>query len=194
MAATIAPAALQAQNAEVSGRILDPSNAGVSGAQLTLTRVETGAHRATRSSSEGYYAFPLLLPGNYEMRVEKDGFQVETRTGIRVETGNISTVDLQLRVGALSQSVTVDAGVPLLQTESAGIAAVVQNQTIVDMPLVDRRSAQLVRLNGFVVQNGTGSQFAIAGGRGNNANFLIDGGTAQKLAAGRSDPGLRSTC
>lgn len=84
------------------------------------------------------------------------------------------------------QSVNVDAAVPQLQTENAAVANVIENQTIVNMPLIDRRASQLQRLSGFVVQNGSGSgaTFAIAGGRGNNANYLIDGGTAQNLTLG----------
>src|SRR5258708_5467300 len=140
------PMSLHAQTSKVSGRIQDASKAAVSGANVTLTRTETGDHRQALSSQEGYYSFPLLLPGSYEVRVEKDGFQTDTRTGIKVETGSISTVDFDLLVGAVSQSVTVDASGPLLQTGSAAVASVVENQTIVDMPLIDRRSSQLTRL------------------------------------------------
>jgi hypothetical protein len=184
MIAVAGVSSLRAQNTEISGRILDSSKAAVSGAAITLTRLETGDRRFAASSADGYYTIPLLLPGNYEIKAAKDGFQTLARTGIQVETGATSTVDLELTMGALAQSVIIDESVPLLRGESAGIPAVVENKTIVDVPLIDRRSAQLVRLNGYVVQNGTGSQFAIAGGRGNNANFLIDGGTAQNLTLG----------
>jgi len=63
---------------------------------------------------------------------------------------------------------------------------VVENQTITNMPLIDRRSSQLQRLSGFVVGNGTGSNatFAVGGGRGNNANYLVDGGNVQNLLLG----------
>ncbi len=103
-----------------------------------------------------------------------------------METGQVSTVDVELPVGSLSQVVDVAAEVPLLQAESAAVSGVVENQTIKDMPLLDRRSAQLQGLSGFVVPNGAGASatFAIAGGRGNNANYLIDGGTAQNLTLG----------
>ena len=115
-------ATLNAQTSKVSGRIQDASKAAVSGARVTLTRVETGDHRQASSSEEGYYNFPLLLPGTYEVKAEKDGFQTETRTGVKVETGSISTVDLDLSVGSVSQSVTVDSSGPLLQTETAAVA------------------------------------------------------------------------
>src|SRR5262249_10631448 len=142
--------------------------------------------RSTVSSPEGYYTFPLLVAGGYEVQIVKDGFQTQNRTSITVETGQVSTVDIQLALGSVTEAVEVTADIPLLQAESAAVSGVVENKTIITMPLLDRRSGQLQRLSGFVVGNGTGSSatFAIAGGRGNNANYLIDGGTAQNLTLG----------
>jgi len=177
---------LAAQNSEISGRVLDPTKGAVNDAQVTLTRADTGDRREAVSSAEGYYTFPLLVAGTYEVSVTKEGFQKENHTGITVETGQVSTVDINLVVGSVSQSVEVSTTVPLMQSEEAAVNAIVENQTIVDMPLLDRRSSQLQRLSGFVVPNGAGTAatFAIAGGRGNNANYLIDGGTAQNLTLG----------
>src|SRR6202161_2724810 len=182
----VATVSLWAQSSEVSGRIVDSSQAAVSGAKVTLTRIETGDTRTEASSAEGYYTFPLLLPGTYDLKVQRDGFETQSRTGIKVETGVISTVDVALPVGTVSQSVNVEASVPLVQTETSSVSNVVENQTIVDMPLIDRRSAQLTRLSGFVVTNGAGASvtFAIAGGRGNNENYVVDGGTVQNLTLG----------
>ncbi|MGA2136109.1 MAG: TonB-dependent receptor [Bryobacteraceae bacterium] len=177
---------LWGQSSEVSGRIVDASNAAVPSASVTLTRVETGDKRSVLSSSEGYYAFPLILPGMYDLAVQKEGFASQVRTGIKVETAVISTVDVQLAVGAITQAVNVEATVPLLQTETSSVSNVVENQSIVDMPLIDRRSAQLTRMSGFVTTNGAGASvtFAIAGGRGNNENYVVDGGTVQNLTLG----------
>jgi hypothetical protein len=177
---------LRAQDSQVSGQVLDASNAAVPGAKVALTRVESGEQRQITSSSEGFYSFPLLLPGHYELRVEKDGFQAYARTGIVVETASISTIAVNLSVGEISQSVTVDASAPLLTTETSALAAVVENSSITNLPLIDRRSAQLQRLNGFVVQTNSGASasFSTAGSRSNNANYLIDGGTAQNLLLG----------
>jgi hypothetical protein len=93
---------------------------------------------------------------------------------------------VKLAVGEVSQSVSVDATVPLLQTDTGAVSNVVENSTIVDMPLIDRRSTQLTRQNGFIVQVGGGSStsFAVAGGRGGNANFYIDGGSVENVAMG----------
>ncbi len=177
---------LYAQDSQVSGRILDPTQAGVSAAAVVLTQADTGDRREASSNAEGYYTFPLLVPGIYDLTVQKEGFQSQTRKSIKVETGEISAVDVTLSVGDISQSVSVDATVPLLQTDSAAVSDVVENSTIVDMPLIDRRSTQLTRLNGFVVQIGGGSSttFAVAGGRGGNANFYIDGGSVENVSMG----------
>ncbi len=175
-----------AQNSQVSGQVRDTSQAAIAGATVTLIRTETGDHRDILSTGEGYYSFPLLLPGHYDLKVEKEGFQTQNETGIVVETGAISTVNVMLRVGSSTQTVDVDASVPLLQTESSAVAQVVENASITNLPLVDRRSAQLQRLNGFVVQTNAGANasFAVAGGRANNGDYLIDGGTAQNLLIG----------
>ncbi len=177
---------LQAQTSQVSGQIRDGSQAAIAGARVSLTRIETGDHREIVSTGEGYYSFPLLLPGHYDLQVEKEGFETEHETGIVVETGAISTVDVTLKVGSNLQTIDVNASVPLLQTESAAVSQVVENASITNLPLIDRRSAQLQRLNGFVVQTNAGANasFAVAGGRANNGDFLIDGGSAQNLLLG----------
>ena len=175
-----------AQTSQVSGQVVDASHSVVSGADLTLTRVETGDTRQQHSTSEGYYSFPLLLSGHYDLKIEKDGYETQDQKGIIVETGTVSTVNVVLAVGAVAQTVDVEATVPLLQSQSSAVEDVVENQTIVNMPLIDRRSSQLQRLSGFVVGNGTGSgaTFAVGGGRGNNANYLVDGGNVQNLLLG----------
>jgi len=177
---------LDAQDSEISGEILDSSLSAVPGARVTLNRLETGGHWESVSNDKGYYLFPLLLPGRYELKAEKTGFQTRIQTGIVVETASVSSVNVTLTVGAITQSVTVQASVPLLQAQSSGVAHVVGNDVIAHLPLLDRRSAQLTRLNGFVVPNsaGSGATFAIAGGRGNNANYYVDGGTVQNLTLG----------
>jgi len=181
-----AATSLHAQSSQVSGQIIDTSNAGIPGAKVTLTRVESGDKREKTSGTEGYYSFPLLLPGHYTLNVEKQGFQSQTQSGIVVLTANITSVNVTLQVGLETQVVNVEASLPLLETQTAAVAGVVENKSITDLPLVDRRSAQLQRLNGFVVQTNSGANatFAIAGGRSNNADYTVDGGTVQNLLIG----------
>src|SRR5271166_2344902 len=102
---------LHAQDSQVSGQIRDSSKAAIADAKVTLTRVETGDHREGVSTDQGYYSFPLLLPGHYDLKVEKEGFETQKESGIVVETVSISTVDITLTVGKVSQTVDVDASV-----------------------------------------------------------------------------------
>lgn len=82
---------------------------------------KTGDHRDNISTNEGRYSFPLLLPGHYELKVEKEGFETQAENRIVVETASISTVDVTLKVGSATERVSVDATVPLLQTESSAV-------------------------------------------------------------------------
>lgn len=197
---TISLVSLQAwaQSSQVSGQVVDAAKAAVPDVSLTLTHIETGEQRHSLSTGEGYFSFPLLPAGHYELTAEKSGFKYQHRAGIVAQTGSITTVDVTLQVGEVAQTVSVDTSIPLLQTESSAVAKVVENQTIVNMPLLDRRAAQLQRLNGFVVGNGSGSNatFATAGGRGNNGNYTIDGGNVQNAMLGTAtlyfDPPVES--
>ena len=175
-----------AQTTAISGSVQDTQKAQLSGAKVTAVRVETGDHHEVLSSDEGFFAFPVLLPGHYDLKLEKEGFSTQIKSGIQVLTGQTSVVNFILDVGQVQESVDVQADIPLLQTTSAAVSNVIENQTIVNLPLLDRRATQLQRLNGFVVGAGTGanSTFAIAGGRGNNANYTVDGGTTQNLLQG----------
>lgn len=176
-----------AQNSQISGIVDDASKARIQGARIALTHTETGERREVVSNAEGYFVFPLLQAGHYEVRVEKQGFETQIKSGLEVLTGQTTEANFDLRTGSIVQSVEVDTeGLQLLQTESATISSVIENKTITNLPLLDRRAAQLQRTSGFVVGAGTGvnSTFAIGGGRGNNANYTIDGGTAVNLIQG----------
>jgi hypothetical protein len=175
-----------AQSSQISGQVIDAQAVALTGVNLTLSRVETGETHQSVSGGAGYFSFPLLAPGHYDLVAERDGFQSQRQAGIVVVTGNITTVNFTLQVGEVTQAISVEASAPLLQFESSAVGKAVENQTIVDMPLLDRRASQLQRLNGFEVGNGSGSgaTFAIAGGRSANANYTIDGGNVQNALLG----------
>lgn len=172
------------QTATLSGVVRDSSAGAIEGARVRLQNSATGEIFQGLTTANGNYTVPFVKPGDYELSAEVEGFKRYVQTGIRLETGSTSRVEITLEVGGVAESVQVEAAAPLLTTDNSSVGAVVRNSTIVNMPLIDRRAAQLARLNGFVVQNGTGSNFAIAGGRGNNAMWTIDGGNAQNILLG----------
>lgn len=176
-----------AQNtASLTGTVQDGSKSQIVKADVSVTRTETGESQHTNSDSSGYYQFPVLIPGHYDVKVTKDGFATQVKQGIELFTGRATGVNFALSVGSVEEHVEVQADAAQLQTTSSAVSSVIENKTITNFPLIDRRATQLQRLSGFVVGGGTGSSsyFAIAGGRGNNANYTVDGGTTQNLLQG----------
>lgn len=151
------------QTAQVTGSVLDASGGAVEAVAIQLVNTQTKEAFRGVSGANGLYTIPLVKPGDYELQATATGFKQYRRTGIRLDTGATARLDVALEVGVVAESVTVDAAAPLLQTETSSVGSVVRNGTIANMPLIDRRAAQLARLNGFVVQNGNGSNFAMAG-------------------------------
>lgn len=172
------------QAATLSGTARDASAGVVEAVTVKIVNVDTGEAFQGVTTAQGLYTIPLIKPGNYDLQAEGTGFKQYRQTGIRLETASSVRVDFTLEIGTVAESVTIEASAPLLNTDNSSVGSVVRNSTIANMPLIDRRAAQLARLNGFVVQNGTGSNFAMAGGRGNNAMWTIDGGNVQNILLG----------
>ena len=107
-----------AQNSQLEGRVTDASHAVVSQALVTVTRTDSGLQREVLSSGQGLYVVPLLPPGQYQIGVNKLGFKPLTRTGVVLETGITSTVDLELEVGGVNETVMVEGGAPVNQRQS----------------------------------------------------------------------------
>jgi hypothetical protein len=176
-----------AQNAAtITGSVQDQQKAAIAGAKVTATRTETGDAHETKTDGSGFYSFPVLLPGHYDLKVEDAGFSPQDKSGIQIFTAQTEAVNFILNVGQVEEHIDVQADAAQLDTASAAVEDVVENKTITNFPLLDRRATQLQRLSGFVIGGGTGSGsfFAVAGGRGGNANYTVDGGTTQNLLQG----------
>ena len=113
---------------------MDPGYAVVANASITVTNTRTGGVYDTRTTSAGDYTVPLLPPGVYTVTVEAPGFEKYVGTGTEVTVNNLSRVDVKLTVGAVTQSVTVDATAPLLKSESDEQSTNVNTQEILQLP------------------------------------------------------------
>lgn len=107
---TIWAAGAAAQNSQISGTVDDSSKARIQGATIALTHTETGERREVLSNAEGYYVFPLLQSGHYELRVEKQGFETQIKSGLEVLTGQTTEANFDLKTGSIAQTIEVDAG------------------------------------------------------------------------------------
>src|SRR6476620_1825323 len=106
--ALIAPA-LFGQTGQITGRVTDSTGAVVPGAMVKVTAVATGADRDIQTNSEGYYNAPLLLPGDYRILVQQEGFRPITRSGISLAVDQRAEINFMLELGTVSENVTVKA-------------------------------------------------------------------------------------
>jgi hypothetical protein len=118
---------------DVVGTVVDPSNAVVANATVTLSSTEGGVSQATKTSSTGLYRFSLLKPGNYTLLVEQPGFRKVSQSVV-VGIGNVTTANIQLQVGQGTETVEVTGAAPLLQTENANIETSLSAKAIEEMP------------------------------------------------------------
>ena len=137
---------LLAQSAQIAGRVVDSTGGIVSDVTITVTNVETGVKRTTASNLEGNYVVPLLPPGNYQVRVEKQGFRPIARSGVILVVDQSARLDFVLEVGQITAIVDVTAEAPIVTTESGTLSQVIDERRIIDLPLNGRNAGELVFL------------------------------------------------
>ena len=148
VALLLIPAAALAQqtSANLTGTVSDVTGAVVADVEIRATNKATNLTRETRSDSGGTYTIPLLPAGDYTVSATKTGFRTNRVEAITLQVGQVARLDLQLQVGEVSESVSVEASGAILQTESATVGTVIDAQKIVDLPLNGRNFVQLAQL------------------------------------------------
>ncbi len=186
----ILPSVLYAQTTTlgaVVGTVTDPTNAVMKGAKVTLTHPATGSVQTTTTDSGGRYAFPVVNPGEYILKVEAKGFRTNVMSNVVVEVNKSASVQVKLDVGAATEVVEVTAStMTLVQTEDASVGEVLSGTELNRLPVNGRSAAQLIFLQPGVEpdigrQNGMASDNAggqIGGARSDQITFGIDGGDA----------------
>src|SRR4051794_29012540 len=123
----------QEVTARLDGTIKDTAGAVVPEAPLSARNVSTGVVTTATSDLSGNYVFASLAPGTYTLSVKKPGFATRMITGITLQVAQKATVDLTLNVGQVNQTVTVEATAPLVDSTSASMGTVVNEQPILDL-------------------------------------------------------------
>jgi outer membrane receptor protein involved in Fe transport len=169
---------LFAQTARIAGRVTDRSGAVVPGTFVTVTNTQTGAERKVATNEEGYYAAPLLLPGEYRVAVEHPGFKPVGRAGVKLDVDQRAELDFVLEVGGVSERIEVTANATQLNTVEGSQGQVIENRRVVELPLNGRNYDDLALLSAGTVQPLAGARFAgfsSGGMRDTQNSFLLDG-------------------
>jgi len=137
-----APVAAQAVNATLLGTVSDSSGAAVANAKVTITETNTNISRTAQTNESGNYVFPDLPPGTYRVIAELTGFKRASRSGVDVVVNTTSRIDLDLQAGDVSETITVEAETPILQTERADTGRKLETVLMENMPLGTNRNFQ----------------------------------------------------
>jgi hypothetical protein len=136
----------QSANGQVNGTVTDSSGAAISGARVRLTNTGTRNASVSETNLNGYFLFINVLPGTYVLNVEKEGFRKADVSGFEIQVNQTLTQNIRMQVGAATESVTVAAESPLLQTSSAELGTVVSVRAVQELPLNGRNFTQLLIL------------------------------------------------
>ncbi len=136
----------QSYYGSLRGTVLDPRDASVAVAKVTLTNDGTGASRSTISSSAGEFVFNEIVPATYSVTVESPGFKKFERKGIDVGTQQQVSLDLKLEVGQVTESIQVTEEAPLVESANASQGQVMDNQKITELPNLGRNPFLLSKL------------------------------------------------
>jgi Carboxypeptidase regulatory-like domain len=175
---SLAPhASAQSQGAlgQITGRIEDASQGVLPGVSVKATNPATGLVRDTVSDADGIYTIALLPSGTYDVTAELAGFQSVKAEGIQVTVGSSITANLTMKVGAISESVTVTGQASTVETTAVRPSATLDASAIEKLPINGRRFQDLVVLTPNAQVDTSRGQIALSGQRGINTNVNVDG-------------------
>ena len=169
---------------QIKGTVQDASGSAVPGAEVKVTQTATGFSRTTTAGSDGSYLFSELPIGPYQIEVTKQGFSKYVQTGVTLQVNSNPTIDVALKIGAVTEQVVVEASAAMVETENAGVGQVIDQQRVADLPLNGRQVTDLLYLTGGTSQGRsfrgsypTQASPSIAGGMAGSVSYWLDGGT-----------------
>src|SRR5260370_35428098 len=140
------PARAQVTTAAVRGTVMDAQGAAVADADVSITNTDTALLRATKTGADGEYSFPDLPLGSYRLHATHSGFKGETQTGIVLHVADSLVINVSLKVGAVSESVTVEASPIAVETTNGELTGLIEASQVSELPLNGRNFMQLVTL------------------------------------------------
>jgi hypothetical protein len=200
LAASATTAFAQIDRGTVSGTIKDAQGGVVPGVTVTATSTQTQQTRTTVSDGSGFFTFPNLLPGRYDVAAELQGFKKENRTGVQVDAASAVTLDFSLATGSLTEEVTVTSEATLLQTDVT-VRKTVEAKDIELLSFNGRNPIGVPALKAGVIGGSfnnagamslTAGGFNINGGRSDEAVVYVDGAVATRTRSAGSMIGVQN--
>jgi len=189
----------QANQGSIAGTVTDQTGAVVVNAQLAAKERSTGTTYKTVSSSAGLYRFPNVNIGTYDVTVSSTGFKTVSLTGVVVQVASTAALEVKLSAGAVTETISVNADAPTVQSESSDIGSVVNPKQALELPLVLGSSVQAMRSPeafvflipgtvGYGTASGNGGTFEskISGGQNYATEVLLDGASMYRSENGSS--------
>jgi len=172
----------QSTNASLGGRVTDSSEAVIVDARIAAISAGTNLRYETATNSGGEYFLANLPPDGYRMEVQKPGFKKLIKPDVILHVQDVLEINFEMAVGSASESVTVESGAPLVNTESATVSTVVDRTFVEDIPLNGRSFQTLILLTPGTVVTATAfddqGQFSVNGQRADANYFTVDGVSA----------------
>ncbi len=190
------PAAAQETRSTIHGNVFDPSSAPISGAKVALVHIDTNASVLLTTNETGYYEATLLPPGKYRVSASVEGFKTAVRQGIVLAVGGQLSIDLRLELGAVSDTVRVTAEAPVLDISSIESGSLIDNQQLMDLPVMGNNPTLLTKLMAGIQTDGVNNYLglhSIAGGSSYN-NAAGVGGNEWSIDGVPNNGGGRLRC
>jgi len=186
----VVPIFAQLPTGTILGTVRDPSGAVVARAVVAARNVDTGAARSVTTDETGVYRLSALPVGHYDLRVEASGFKPTTQRGLVLDVAQEEVTNFSLEVGSTSEAILVTGEAPLVNTTTASLGGLVNEQRLAELPLNGRNFLDLTLLQPGILQDtvvvnlGGGTQGAIYSSNGApiiSNNFLLDGTPTQTI-------------
>ncbi len=179
----------QSTNASVGGQITDEQGRVVLSVTVVLTNLNTGVTYEAKTNGDGIYSAPNVPPGIYRANVTKDGFKSIVKGDIELHVQDVASINFQLQVGSVNETVTVEAGGLVINTTDASVSTVVDQTYVKNMPLNGRSFQDLILLTpGVATQSpqqqggfkgvGQSGEFSVNGQRTESNYYTVDGVSA----------------
>ncbi len=181
LAASQAPAVAQVSaTSSLSGSVIDPSGALVPGADVIVKNEGTGEEYKTMTSDNGTFRVPSLVAGTYKVTVQMAGFKTAEVPGVVILAATAAAIKpIKLEIGSKNETVVVEAGATVLQTQSAEVATTITGKQITELPFSSRDGLDLVLLLPGTDTPGRPRTSTINGLQQSTLNITIDGVSVQ---------------